>query len=83
MVTLIATVVMTTAAAAALALAAPATASSNPITCRDGGVTVCQKQGHASMRAEPVPRVPSGSLFGAAWLPGYGRGHLPPMIALD
>ena len=83
MIARIATAVMATAVATALAMAPPAAASSNPITCRDGGVTVCQKQGHASMRAEPVPRVPSGSLFGSAWLPGYGRGHLPPMIALD
>jgi hypothetical protein len=71
------------AIAAALALSPPAAASSNPVTCREAAVTVCQKQGHASLRAEPVPRAPSGSLFGSAWLPGYGRGHLPPLIALD
>jgi len=80
----IATAVMAIAAAAALALAPPAAASSNPITCRDGGaVKVCQKPGHASLHAKPTPRSPNGSLFSNAWLPGYGRGHLPPLIPLD
>lgn len=71
-------------AAAAIALAPPAGASSNPVDCRQtGGSTVCQKQGHASLRSEPTVRTPSGSLFSSAWLPGYGRGHLPPFLALD
>ena len=72
------------AAAAAAVLAAPAGASSNQVNCRNnGGASVCEKQGHASLRAEPKVRQPMGSLFSNAWLPGYGRGHLPPLIALD
>lgn len=67
-------------AAGSLALAAPAEA----VKCRDGGgARVCQKPGHSSMHAKPTPRTPNGSLFSSAWLPGYGRGHLPPLIALD
>lgn len=72
------------AGAAAVVLAAPAGASPNQINCRDtGAASVCQKQGHASLRAKPTVRQPMGSLFSNAWLPGYGRGHLPPLIALD
>lgn len=72
------------AVAAATILAAPAGASSNQVNCRDNGAaSVCQKQGHASLRAEPTVRQPMGSLFSNAWLPGYGKGHLPPLIALD
>ena len=37
----------------------------------------------AAANAKPTPRTPNGSLFSNAWLPGYGRGHLPPMIAMD
>ena len=75
-------VVMT--ALAALAAAPSAGATSNPIGCRDNGAaSVCQKQGHASLRAEPQVRTPSGSLFSSPWLPGYGRGQLPPLLALD
>ena len=70
--------------AAAVVLAVPAGASSNQVNCRDnGGAKVCEKQGHASLRAAPTVRQPMGSLFSNAWLPGYGRGHLPPLIALD
>lgn len=73
---LVATVV---AAAVATAPAAGAT-----VACRDGGgARVCQKPGHSSMHAKPTPRGTSGDLFSSAWLPGYGRGHLPPLIALD
>ena len=72
------------ATVAALTLVPTAHASSNPITCQQGGaVKLCQKPGHASLHTSPTVRTPSGSLFGSAWLPGYGRGQLPPMIALD
>ena len=72
------------AAAGSIVLAPTAAASPNPTGCREaGGAKVCQKQGHASLHAKPTPRTPTGSLFSNAWLPGYGRGHLPPMIAMD
>ena len=72
------------AGAAAAVLAAPAGATSNPVNCRDSGAaSICQKQGHASLRAKPTVRPPMGSLFSSPWLPGYGKGHLPPLIALD
>ncbi len=74
------------AAATAFALlAAPAAAAeSNTVTCRDSGTaTVCQKQGHSSLQASPTVRNPSGALFSSPWLPGYGRGHLPPLLAMD
>lgn len=78
---LTALVVMT---AAAVTAAPSAAAVSNPIGCRDhGSATVCQKQGHATLRAKPEVRTPSGSLWSSPWLPGYGRGHLPPLLALD
>lgn len=68
----------------AVALAPPATASSNPVNCRDSGAAkVCNKTGHSSLHAEPTVRQPQGQLFSNAWLPGYGRGHLPPLLALD
>ncbi len=71
-------------AAAAILSAPPAAASSNPVTCRDGGAArVCHKQGHSSLHARPEIRQPAGGLFHPAWLPGYGRGHLPPILALD
>lgn len=71
-------------AAAVIALAPPAQAASSPANCRQSGAaTVCQKPGHASLHAKPSVRTPNGSLFGSAWLPGYGRGHLPPLLALD
>lgn len=44
---------------------------------------MCQRPGHSALHAKPTPRNPNGSLFSSAWLPGYGRGHLPPLIALD
>ena len=72
------------AVATAIALAPVAGASSNPVDCRQsGGGTVCQKRGHASLNAEPAVRRPRGGLFGSAWMPGYGRGQLPPLLALD
>ena len=72
------------AAAGSIVLAPTAAAGPNPAGCREsGGARVCQKQGHASLHAKPTPRTPNGSLFSNAWLPGYGRGHLPPMIAMD
>lgn len=71
-------------APAAAAAPGPVSATSNPAGCREsGGARVCQKQGHASLHAKPTPRTPNGSLFGSAWLPGYGKGILPPLIALD
>lgn len=58
--------------------------ASTAIGCRDsGGAKVCQKPGHASLHTSPTVRAPSGGLMGSAWLPGYGRGHLPPLIAMD
>ena len=67
---------------AALA-AAPAANASEPTCRQNGGSTMCQNPGHSSLYAEPNVRTPSGSLFGSAWLPGYGRGQLPPLLALD
>lgn len=76
--------ILAAAAAGAIALAPAAGATSNPTGCRESGAAkVCSKQGHSSLHAKPTPRTPNGSLFSSAWLPGYGRGHLPPMIALD
>ncbi|MGV0992036.1 MAG: hypothetical protein ACOYB7_07225 [Mycobacterium sp.] len=70
--------------AAGFALAAAPVAGASETTCRTtGGSTMCQKPGHASLHAEPTVRGTNGSLFGSAWLPGYGRGHLPPLLALD
>ena len=70
--------------AAGFALAAAPVASAGETTCRKtGGSTMCQKPGHTSLHAEPTIRGTNGSLFGSAWLPGYGRGQLPPMLALD
>jgi len=69
--------------AAALTLAAPAGASANPVTCREGaGSRVCHKQGHSALQATPTLRAPGQGLFSPGWLPGYGRGHLPPLLAL-
>ena len=76
-------IVLAPAPAAAAAIG-PLAATSNPAGCREaGGARVCSKQGHASLHAKPTPRTPNGSLFGSAWRPGYGKGILPPMIALD
>lgn len=70
--------------AASIALAPVAGATSNPVGCRDSGAaTVCQKQGHVSLQATPTVRTPSGTLGSSPWLPGYGRGMLPPLLALD
>ena len=70
-------------ATGAIALAPAAGATSNPVGCRESGAAkVCQKQGHSSLHAKPTPRSPNGTLNSSAWLPGYGRGILPPMIAL-
>lgn len=68
---------------AATIAAAPAQASANPTQCREnGGARVCQKQGHSALQSSPTVRAPGQGLFSSAWLPGYGRGHLPPLIAL-
>lgn len=70
--------------AAGAALVAAPVAGASDTTCRQsGGSTMCQKPGHASLHAEPNVRTTTGSLFGSAWLPGYGRGQLPPLLALD
>lgn len=72
------------AVAAAIAVAPAANAAPNSANCQQtGGSTSCQKDGHFSMHVKPQVRAPSGSLFGSAWLPGYGRGQLPPLLALD
>ncbi|MCB0924674.1 MAG: hypothetical protein KDB50_09085 [Mycobacterium sp.] len=69
--------------AAAVALAPAASANSNEIRCLDNGTAkVCGKQGHNALHAKPIPRTANGSLNSNAWLPGYGRGHLPPILAL-
>lgn len=69
---------------AAIALAPSAQAASSAADCRQsGGATVCQKPGHTSLHTKPTVRTPAGSLFSSPWLPGYGRGQLPPMLALD
>lgn len=71
-------------AAAATAVAVISAPAAEAVRCRDsGGAKVCQRPGHSSMHAKPTPRNPNGSLFSNAWLPGYGRGHLPPLLALD
>ncbi|HOB51055.1 MAG TPA: hypothetical protein PKK01_17350 [Mycobacterium sp.] len=70
--------------AVAVAFAPTAAANSNEIRCLDSGTAkVCGKQGHASLHAKPTPRSPQGGLFSSPWLPGYGKGHLPPLLALD
>lgn len=70
--------------AAGTALATAPIAGAAETSCRQtGGSTMCQKPGHTSLHAEPTIRGTTGSLFGSAWLPGYGRGQLPPMLALD
>lgn len=70
--------------AAGAALVAAPVASASDATCRkNGGSTMCQKPGHTSLYTEPKVRTTPGSLFGSAWLPGYGRGQLPPLLALD
>ena len=72
------------AIAAGAALATAPAAGASEATCRQGGgSTMCQKPGHASLYAEPQTRTKAGGLFGSAWLPGYGRGQLPPLLALD
>ena len=77
-------IVATVAMAAALLAAPLAGANSNQTNCREsGGARVCQKQGHTSLHAKPEVRSGSGQLFSSPWLPGYGRGHLPPLLALD
>lgn len=69
--------------AAAIA-AAPAAGASSDTGCRQSGTsTLCQKPGHSSMYAKPQLTTPSGGLFGSPWLPGYGQGLLPPLLALD
>ncbi len=66
-----------------LALSPAANAASNPVNCRDiGGARVCQKQGHSSLHSIPTVRAPAAGLWSPAWMPGFGRGPLPPMIAL-
>lgn len=71
-------------AAGAVALAPTAGATSNPVGCRESGAAkVCSKQGHTSLHTKPVPRNPNGTLFSNAWLPGYGKGILPPLLAMD
>lgn len=66
------------------ALAAAPLAGASDATCRqNGGSTMCQRPGHTSLHTEPNVRTTNGSLFGSAWLPGYGRGQLPPLLALD
>lgn len=68
----------------AMAVVPTAHASSDPATCRDSGAAkICQRPGHTSLHTSPKVTAPSGTLFGSAWLPGYGRGQLPPLIALD
>lgn len=67
-----------------IAVAPAAAATSNPVNCREGGgARVCQKQGHSSLHAKPQIRQPAGGLFHPAWLPGFGRGPMPPLLALD
>ncbi len=71
-------------AAVATAVAIISAPTAAAVQCRDsGGAKICQRPGHASLHAKPTPRTPNGSLTSNAWLPGYGRGHLPPLIALD
>lgn len=70
--------------AAGAALATAPAAGASETTCRQsGGSTMCQKPGHSSLYAEPQTRATNGGLLGSAWLPGYGRGQLPPLLALD
>lgn len=71
-------------AAGAVALAPAAAATSNPVGCRESGsAKVCQKQGHTSLHSAPTPRNPNGTLTSSPWLPGYGKGILPPLLAMD
>ncbi|MGI9162262.1 MAG: hypothetical protein ACR2JI_04970 [Mycobacterium sp.] len=66
------------------AIAAAPVAGASEANCRKtGGSTMCQKPGHTSLHTAPTVRAPSNGLLGSAWLPGYGRGQLPPLLALD
>ena len=77
-------IVAAVAMAAALLAAPVANATSNQTNCRESGAAqICQRQGHSSLNAKPEVRSGSGQLFSNPWLPGYGRGHLPPILALD
>lgn len=80
----LAPVIVAAAAATAIAAAPAAAASANPTNCRGhGGGTTCHKTGHSAITAKPTTRAPQQSLFGPTHLPGFGKGHLPPLIALD
>ncbi len=71
--------IATGAAAAAIAVAPNAAASVNPTNCNDkGGASVCQRQGHSSIRVDPPPRA-NQRLFGPF---GTGPGMIP-LWALD
>ncbi len=76
-------IVAAVAMAAALLAAPVANANSNQTNCRDNGqYKVCQRQGHSSLHAKPEVRYGQGGLFSSPWLPGYGRGPMPPNLAL-
>jgi hypothetical protein len=80
----LAPVIAAVAAAMAIAAAPAANASANPTNCRGhGGGTTCQKSGHSSIVAKPTTRAPQLTMFSPQFLPGYGKGQLPPLMALD
>jgi hypothetical protein len=64
-------------AAATIALAPTASAASNSTSCRDkGGATVCQRDGHSSIRVDPPTR--ANQPFGF----NFGFGPMNPLWAL-
>ena len=74
---LVAPLIVAGAAAATIALAPNASAASNSTACRDKGTaTVCQRQGHSSIRAETPNR--ASQPFGF----NFGFGPMNPLWAL-
>lgn len=74
---LVAPLIVAGAAAATIALAPNASAASNSTSCRNnGGATVCQRDGHSSIRTENPTR--ANQPFGF----NFGFGPMNPVWAL-
>jgi hypothetical protein len=74
---LVAPLIVAGATAASIALAPSASAASNSTACRDkGSATVCQRQGHSSIRVDTPNR--AGQPFGF----NFGFGPMNPLWAL-
>ena len=70
------------AAAAAAVISAPAASAGSTAECDEAGpASLCSRNGHAAIYAEPRQ---SGSTFSIA--PGggmFGAGPMPPLLAID